>query len=48
MERAEADGVLIRNLGAAQYFRHSPLRRIGDFSLNVGQSLQRGHPEGTG
>ena len=35
MERAEADGVLIRNLGAAQYFRHSPLRRIGDFSLNV-------------
>lgn len=29
------DGVLIRNLGAAQYFRHSPLHRIGDFSLNV-------------
>lgn len=35
MERAELDGILIRNLGAAQYFRHSPLRRIGDFSLNV-------------
>lgn len=35
MERAEPDGVLIRNLGAAQYFRYSPLRRIGDFSLNV-------------
>lgn len=35
MERAEPDGFLIRNLGAAQYFRHSPLRRIGDFSLNV-------------
>ena len=35
MERAEPDGVLIRNLGAAQYFRHSPLHRIGDFSLNV-------------
>ncbi|KAA4211789.1 U32 family peptidase, partial [Bacteroides ovatus] len=35
MERAEPDGILIRNLGAAQYFRHSPLRRIGDFSLNV-------------
>ena len=30
MERAEPDGILIRNLGAAQY-----LRRIGDFSLNV-------------
>lgn len=24
MERAEPDGVLIRNLGAAQYFRQSP------------------------
>lgn len=35
MERAEPDGILIRNLGAAEYFRHSPLRRIGDFSLNV-------------
>lgn len=35
MERAEPDGVLIRNLGAAQYFRQSPLHRIGDFSLNV-------------
>ena len=35
MERAEPDGVLIRNLGAAEYFRHSPLLRIGDFSLNA-------------
>lgn len=35
MERAEPDGVLIRNLGAAQYFRHASLRRLGDFSLNV-------------
>lgn len=35
MERAEPDGILIRNPGAAQYFRHSHLRRIGDFSLNV-------------
>lgn len=35
MERAEPDGVLIRSLGAAQYFRDSDLRRIGDFSLNV-------------
>lgn len=35
MERADPDGVLIRNLGAAHYFLHSPLRRIGDFSLNI-------------
>lgn len=35
MERAEPDGVLIRSLGAAQYFRQSPLPRAGDFSLNV-------------
>lgn len=35
MERAEPDGVLIRNLGAAEHFRHSPLLRIGDFSLNA-------------
>lgn len=35
MERAEPDGILIRSLGAALHFRHSPLRRIGDFSLNV-------------
>ena len=27
--------MLIRNLGALDYFRASPLRRIGDFSLNV-------------
>ncbi len=35
IERAEPDGVLIRNLGSARYFKASPLRRIGDFSLNV-------------
>ncbi len=35
MERAHPDGVLIRNLGSALYFKDSPLRRIGDFSLNV-------------
>ena len=31
----EPDGVLIRNVGAISYFRHVPLRKIGDFSLNV-------------
>lgn len=35
IEAAEPDGVLIRNLGGANYFRHSPLRKIGDFSLNI-------------
>jgi putative protease len=35
IENAAPDGVLIRNLGALDYFRTSPLRRIGDFSLNV-------------
>jgi len=35
IENAQPDGVLIRNLGALDYFKASPLRRIGDFSLNV-------------
>jgi putative protease len=35
IENAQPDGVLIRNLGALDYFRNSPLRKIGDFSLNV-------------
>lgn len=35
IERAEPDGVLVRNLGAAGYFRSSPLRKRGDFSLNA-------------
>ncbi len=29
------DGVLIRNVGAISYFQDKPLRKIGDFSLNV-------------
>jgi putative protease len=35
IENAQPDGVLIRNLGAIDYFRASNLRRVGDFSLNV-------------
>jgi putative protease len=35
IENARPDGVLIRNLGALDFFRASPLRKIGDFSLNV-------------
>jgi putative protease len=32
---ARPDGVLIRNIGAISHFAGSPLRLIGDFSLNV-------------
>jgi putative protease len=39
IENAAPDGVLIRNLGALDYFRGSNLRRIGDFSLNVANPL---------
>jgi len=39
IENAKPDGVLIRNLGAIDYFKTSPLRRIGDFSLNVANPL---------
>jgi len=39
IENAQPDGVLIRNLGAIDYFKTSPLRRIGDFSLNVANPL---------
>lgn len=39
IENAEPDGVLIRNVGAIEYFRSSPLRQIGDFSLNVANPL---------
>jgi len=39
IEDAKPDGVLIRNLGGLDYFRDSPLRRVGDFSLNVANPL---------
>ena len=40
IENAAPDGVLIRNLGAIDYFSRLPqLRRIGDFSLNVANPL---------
>jgi putative protease len=37
--RAAPDGVLIRNLGALQFFRDTALHRIGDFSLNAANPL---------
>jgi putative protease len=44
IESAAPDGVLIRNLGAIDYFRrHSSLRRVGDFSLNVANPLTAQH-----
>ena len=39
IDAAKPDGVLIRNLGGLDYFRRSPLRKIGDFSLNVANPL---------
>jgi putative protease len=41
IENARPDGVLIRNLGALDYFRAAatPLRRLGDFSLNVANPI---------
>ncbi len=35
MEGCEPDGILVRNLGALEYFRSTPLRKVGDFSLNI-------------
>ncbi len=43
IENAAPDGVLIRNLGAIDYFRATSLRRIGDFSLNVANPLTAQH-----
>jgi putative protease len=36
---ANPDGVLIRNIGAISHFAGSPIRLIGDFSLNVANPL---------
>jgi putative protease len=49
IENAEPDGVLIRNLGAIDYFRErTQLRRIGDFPLNVANPLAAQHFIGRG
>lgn len=39
IESAGSDGVLIRNLGGLAHFKHSSLRKVGDFSLNVANPL---------
>jgi putative protease len=43
IENAAPDGVLIRNLGAMDFFHATSLRRIGDFSLNVANPLTALH-----
>ena len=49
VERAEPDGVLLRNLGGVAYFReHDALLRLGDFSLNVANSLSADYFLGLG
>jgi len=48
IEYARPDGVLIRNPGAIDFFRGSPLRRVGDFSLNVANPLTAQHFIGKG
>ena len=39
IENAAPDGVLIRNLGAIDYFKKKSLKKIGDFSLNIANPL---------
>ena len=40
IERAEPDGVLLRNLAALEYYKHrSDLVKVGDFSLNVANPI---------
>jgi putative protease len=39
IERIQPDEVLVRNLGALEYLRRSGLTLIGDFSLNVTNSI---------
>ncbi len=49
IENAAPDGVLIRNLGAIDYFSaQNGLRKIGDFSLNVANPLTAAHFMGKG
>ncbi len=43
IEGAQPDGVLVRNLGAIEFFRNSSLRVIGDFSLNVANPITAHH-----
>jgi putative protease len=39
IERAKPTGILVRNLGALNYFKESTFKLYGDFSLNISNSL---------
>jgi putative protease len=39
IQRIEPDEVLVRNLGALEYLRTSGLKLVGDFSLNISNSV---------
>jgi putative protease len=40
IEKAEPDGLLLRNLGALHFYQHrTDLKKIGDFSLNVANPI---------
>jgi putative protease len=39
IERIQPDEVLVRNLGALEYLRNSGLKLVGDFSLNISNSV---------
>lgn len=51
IEKAEPDGVLIRNLGGIDYFSKAGLEMVGDFSLNIANPITanvfRGHGLGS-
>lgn len=42
VEKAEPDGVLVRNLGGVQYFKERGIPMVGDFSLNVANAVSAG------
>ncbi len=39
LANAQPDGVLIRNIGGIEHFEGSPLRLLGDFSLNIANPM---------
>jgi putative protease len=39
VERAEPDGVLVRNLGGVGYFQQTSLKTVADFSLNIANPI---------
>ena len=48
IERALPDAILVRNLGALQYFKDKSFHLVGDFSLNVANSISADYLLGKG